>query len=115
MRDGYPANAFGRNDDLDRALVSFFQERPFGFFVVKVAGGVGEADVAGADDLEAVVKDGPGSEALCAEAGAGVIDFEQVDGLVGAVDDDCGYMGGLAAECGQENEEDCCCERTHTD
>ena len=114
MRDGDPANAFRRDDDLERTFVSFFQKRPFRFFIVKIAGGVGKADIAGADDLEAVVKGGSGSEALGAETGAGVIDFEQVDGLAGAVDDDGGYVRGFAADDGKKDEKGCCGKRTHT-
>ncbi len=58
--------------------------------------------VAGAEDLEAVVEVGSGGEGLGAEAGAGVVDFEEFDGLSGVVADGGGDVGGVAAGGGQQ-------------
>jgi|ERR1700733_7306717 len=66
--------------------------------------GVEELGAAFAEDLETVVEVRTGSEILGAEAGAGVVDFEQLDGLRGVVAD-----GGLdvrgAAAGGRENDD----------
>ena len=59
--------------------------------------GVDELHVAGAEDLEAVVEVGAGGEGLGSEAGAGVVDLEELDGLGGAVADGGGDVGGVAA------------------
>ena len=77
--------------------------------------GVEKLGGAGAQDLEAIVEVAPGGEILCAEAGAGVVDFEEVDGVAGAIAD-CGLdVGGVTAgggEAGENGERE---QRTHKD
>ena len=64
--------------------------------VVRVVG-VEELGPAFAEDLETVVEVGAGCEVLGAEAGAGVVDLEEFDGLAGAVADGRGDVRGVAA------------------
>jgi hypothetical protein len=75
---------------------------------VLVVGAVGveEFHVSGTDDLEAVLKVGSGSQIFGSEAGAGVVDFEELDGLGGAVADSCGDVGGVAACRGDETKDE---------
>ena len=58
--------------------------------------GVEKLHATGAEDFEAVVKIGSGLKGLSAEAGAGVINFKNFDGLGGSVADCCGDVGRLA-------------------
>jgi len=69
--------------------------------------GVEELHVAGAEDFEAIVEVGSRGEGLRAEAGAWVVDFEELDGLRGAVADCCGNVRGVAACGGNEAGEKC--------
>ena len=85
-----------------RGLERLLSGGAFGLFVVEGGVGVGEVDVAGAEDFEAVVEVCAGGEALGAEAGAGVVDFEEIDGLGGVVADGGGDVRRAAAgECEQ--------------
>ena len=59
--------------------------------------GVGELHGTGAEDFEAVVEVCSGGEVLDAEAGAGVVDFDEGDGVGGAVADGGFDVGGVAA------------------
>ena len=91
-------DAVGGDGDLEGALVAFLEVWTFRFFVAEGGSGVGEGDVASAEDLEAVVEVCAGSEALGAEAGTGVIEFEEIDGLGGAVADRGGDVGRAATD-----------------
>src|SRR6266700_8366329 len=104
---GLPAGAFGGDGDGDFAFGTLFEEGALGFLFVVGAVGVGELHVAGAEDLEAVVEVCAGGEALGAEAGAGVVDFEEFDGPAGAVADGGDDVGGVAADGCDEGGEEC--------
>ena len=82
-----PGDAGVGDDDGKRAFGAFFQQGAVGLVILVGAVGVEEFHVAGAEDLEAVVEIGSGSEVLSAEAGAGVVDFEEFDGPAGAIAD----------------------------
>jgi hypothetical protein len=110
---GLPGDAGVRDDDGKRALGAFFEEGPVGFVVVVGAVGVEKLHVAGADDFEAVVEVCAGGEGLSSEAGAGVVDFEEFDGLAGSVADGGGDVRGLAAGCGDKAKCDDDGEKTH--
>src|ERR1700704_1825675 len=99
-RGGLPVDAVWGDRDLEGAFVALFEEGAVGFFVVEGCGGVGELHGAGAEDLEAVVEVCAGGETLGAEAGAGIVDFEEVDGLARVVAYCRGDVGGVAAGCG---------------
>jgi hypothetical protein len=101
-----PGDACVGDDDGEGAFGALFEEGPVGFVVVMGAVGVEELHVAGAEDLEAVVEVGSGGEVLGAEAGAGVVDFEEFDGLGGVVADGGGDVGGVAAGCCDEGGEE---------
>jgi hypothetical protein len=91
---GYIARS---DDDDEAAFGAFFEGRAVGFVVVVGAVGVEELGGAFAEDLETVVEDGAGGEVLSAEAGAGVVDFEEFDRLRGVVADGGFDVGGAAA------------------
>ncbi len=74
---GLPVDAFGGDGDGEGAFGAFFEEWAVGFLLVLGGVGVDELHVAGAEDLEAVVEVCAGGEGLGAEAGAGVVDFEE--------------------------------------
>jgi hypothetical protein len=96
------------------AFGTFFEGWAVGFVVVVGAVGVEELGGAFAEDLETVVKVGAGSEVLCAEAGAGVVDFDEFDGLGGVVADGGLDVGGAAAGCGEKGADSGYCEKvTH--
>src|SRR6266481_7996861 len=84
---GLPGDAGVGDYDGKRAFGAFFQEGTVGFVVLVGAVGVEELHAAGAEDLEAVVEVGAGGKVLGAEAGAGVVDFEEFDRPAGAVAD----------------------------
>ena len=92
-----PGDSGVGDEDGKRAFGAFFQEGTIGFVVLVGAVGVEELHAAGAEDLEAVVEVGAGGEVLGAEAGAGVVDLEEFDGLAGLVADRGGDVGGVAA------------------
>jgi hypothetical protein len=94
------------DDDGEWAFGAFFQEGTVGFVVLVGAVGVEELHAAGAEDLEAIVEVGARGEVLGAEAGAGVVDFEEFDGLAGAVAYGGGDVGGVAAGCCNEGGEE---------
>src|SRR5258707_14599177 len=75
--------------------------------------GVEKLHAAGAEDLEAVVEVGAGGKVLGAEAGAGVVDFEEFDGPAGAVADCGGDVRGMAAGCCEEGGEGDSGDGTH--
>ncbi len=81
---------------------------PSDLWSVVGAVGVEELHGAGAEDLEAVVEVGAGGEGLGAEAGAGIVDFEEFDGVGGAVADRGYDVWGVAAGGGDEGED---CEK----
>ena len=75
--------------------------------------GVEKFHLARAQNLEAIVKVAAGCEVLRAEAGTRVVDFEEFDGLVGAIAD-CGLdiCGVAAGGCGKRCKE--CEDRQET-
>ena len=112
--NGYPANAIGRDHNLKRAFIAFFQKRAFRFFVMEAAGRISNAYISGAENLKAIVEVRSRSEALRAEAGAGVIDFEQINGLSSVVANGCRYIVRVAAQGGyKEDKKGCGAEKTH--
>jgi hypothetical protein len=77
-----PANSLRANCDSERAFGSFLEEWAFEFLIVSRAISVGELHLSGAKNFEAVMKISPRSEGLSSKAGAGVVDFEQKQGLI---------------------------------
>ena len=59
-------------------------------------GSVGECERSAALNLDAVVKDGAGSKGFFSETGAGVVNFEELDGGAGLVLDRDLHVGGAA-------------------
>ena len=108
-----PVDTVGRDGDLEGTLVAFLEVWTFRFFVAEGGGGVGERDVSGAEDFEAVVEVCARSEALGAEAGAGVVEFEEIDGLGGAIADGGCDVGRAAADERDAGEKSDDAERTH--
>jgi hypothetical protein len=110
-----PGDSGGRNRYGQGTLCSFFEDGAVGLVFLVGAVGVKKFGWAGAQDLEAIVEVCAGGQVLRAEAGAGVVDFEQLDGLAGAIAD-CGLnVGGVAAggsEAGEEGDRE---QRTHKD
>lgn len=80
-------DAVGRDDDVDGAVSFFVEVRAFRFVVVVGLVGVGEVHVTGAKYLELVMEIRSGGEYLCTKTGAGIINFEQQDGLAGVIAD----------------------------
>ena len=102
------------NCDGQGTFCSFFEEGAFGLVFLVGAVGVEEFGGAGAQDFEAIVKVGAGCEVLCAEAGAGVVDFEEFDGLVGVIADGGLDVWGVAAGgCGEADQGYECEFETH--
>jgi hypothetical protein len=71
--------------------------------------GVEELHAARAENLEAVLEVGAGSEGFGAEARAGVIDFKELDGLAGVVADRRDDIRGVTAAGYDETREKCKC------
>ena len=67
------------------AFGSFLEEWAFEGLLLVRGVGVDELHSAFAENFEAIVKVGSGSEGLGPEAGTGVVDFDELDGLRGAV------------------------------
>ena len=100
---GLPFDVARCNNDVEGTFCAFFQRRAGEGVLVVVAVGVDEFGGAGAEDLETVVEVGAGREGLGAEAGAGVVDLDEGDGLGGVVGDDRLNVRGVAAGgCGEE-------------
>ena len=103
---GLPLDVGGGDEDLERAAGAFGEGGAGGGVIF--AGGVGVVELEGAvaDDGEAVVEVRGGGEGLGAEAGGGVIDFNECDGSRGAVGDGGVDVGGSAADCekGEKND-----------
>src|SRR6516225_5241356 len=76
-----PVNVVREDGDGDRAFGSFLEERAFGFLLLVGGVGISELHCAFAENLEAVVEVSAGGERLSAEAGAGVADLNELDGL----------------------------------
>ena len=77
--------------------------------------GVEELHGAGTEDLEAVVEVCARSQVLGAEAGAGIVDLDELDGLSGVVGDRRFDVRGVAAEGRKKNgTERECGQETHT-
>jgi hypothetical protein len=103
---GLPGDSAVSDDDGEGAFGTFFEERAVGFVVLVEAVGVEELQIAGAENLEAVVEVCAGGEVLRAKAGAGVIDFDELDGVGSAVADRRSDVGGVAAgRCDEAGEE----------
>ena len=90
---GLPVDAIGVDGDVDGPVGLFVEVRAFGLVFVVGLVGVGEVHVAGAEHLEAVVEVCSGREHLSAEAGAGIINFEQQNRLAGVVADGRQHVG----------------------
>ena len=110
-----PGDTGSSDRDDQGTLCSFFEGGAIGLVFLVGAVGVEELGGAGAEDLEAVVEVGAGGEGLSAEAGAGVVDFEELNGLASMIAD-CGFdIRGVAAgggEAGEKGERE---QRTHKD
>jgi len=107
-RFGLPGDAGVGEGDGERAFGALFEEWAVGLVILMGAVGVEELHTAGAEYFETVVEVCAGGEILSAEAGAGVVDFEEFDGLSGVIADGRGDVGGVAAywceKSGEESE-----------
>ena len=84
------------------AFGSFFEIWAVGGVGGSGAVSVGELEGSGAENFETIVKICAWGEGLGAEAGAGVVDFEEGDGGGGVVADGGGDVGGTASGEGGE-------------
>jgi hypothetical protein len=82
-----PLNSTGLDDDPERAFGAFFEIWTLGLLFLVRGVCVGEFELALSQDFEAVVKVGSGSESLGSEAGAGVINLDEREALLGLVRD----------------------------
>jgi hypothetical protein len=97
-----PVDVVGGDGDLEAALGSFVEGGAVEGVIVVGAVGVEELHGAGAENLEAVVEVCAGGEVLGAEAGAGIVDLEELEGLRGVVAYSGFDVGGVAAGGDQE-------------
>jgi hypothetical protein len=101
-----PLDGFRSDDDSERACGAFFEAGAGGAMVLVLAVGVGELHGAGANDLKAVVEVGSGGEVLGAEAGAGIVHFDECDGVGGVVAYGGFDVGGAASGEGKAEDQD---------
>jgi len=94
MKLGFAA---GEQDDLQRALLTFCYCGAVDLHLVAFRGCVLNFERAAAAQLNAVVEDRACVELVGSEAGAGIVDFEQLNGRSGAVFDGGVHVVGVAA------------------
>jgi hypothetical protein len=97
-----PFDAVRGDGDPEGAFVSFVEGRATEGVVMVGVVGVENLHIATAENLESIVEVRAGSEVLGAEAGAGIVDFEELDGLRGVVAHGSSDIGGVAAGGGGE-------------
>jgi hypothetical protein len=90
-------DAIRRDGDVDWAVGFFVEIGAFRLVIVTGRIGIGKVHVASSEDLESVVKVGSGSQVLRAEAGAGIVHFQQNERLAGVIADGCLNVGGVAS------------------
>src|ERR1700722_11080562 len=93
-----PVHAVVAEDDAEGAIATLTEGRTGGLMRALRGVGVRELDRPGAENLEAVVEVLAGRERLHAEAGAGIVDLQQGDGLAGGIDDRCLDGGRVTAD-----------------
>jgi len=77
----------GQKDDFKLALLTLGEYGAGDLDLLSAAGGVLEGEGTGTADLKAIVEDCAGSEAIDAEAGAGVVDLEKLNVSAGTIHD----------------------------
>ncbi len=95
-------HAVGGDGDLDGTVCLFVEVGAFGLVVLVVFASISEGQLTGSEDLETIVEIRSGSEVLSAEAGAGIVDFEQKNGLAGVIADSRQHMGRMASGDGEQ-------------
>jgi len=91
--------AGGFEDNFERSVLTLRQSRALDLLLVVVGRGVQDLHRAVALNLDAVVHCGSSGKAICAEAGAWVVNFKQTDGGAGVIFH--GYFDvGRMAACG---------------
>jgi hypothetical protein len=98
-------NTFGADCDCQRALSAFLERGAFRFVLAVRGVSPGDFHCALADDLETVVKVLSRSERLGAEAGAWVIDFDELHGFGSPVGERGVNSGRVASGDGEKGEE----------
>jgi len=77
--------SFGEEEDFEGALLAVGQLGSGDLGLYAAGNGVAELERATALNLNAVVKGCAGGQCICAEAGAGVVNLEELDGGSGAI------------------------------
>ena len=101
-----------QKDDFELALLALNERRAGDLDLLFIAGGVFDLERTTAVDLKTIVVNRPRGDAVNAKAGAGVVDFEELNVGAGAVLDGCVDVVGVASgdgekSAGKKNCEDC--------
>jgi hypothetical protein len=95
--------AGGQKDDFELALLALDERGAADLDLLSVCAGVGDFERAAAVDLKTIVVNRAGGNAVDAEAGAGVVDFEELNVGPGAVLDGGVDVVGVAGCGGEKN------------
>jgi hypothetical protein len=99
-RASEPFNTVGGDGDVEGTFVAFLEGRTAEGVILVGVVGIEDFHVAAAENLESVVEVCTGGEVLGAEAGAGIVDLEEFDGLRGVIADRSGDVRGMTASGG---------------